>query len=245
MSKTTTLSAQLAERVYARIRRQGLSPGDVVGTERGLAADFGVAYGTMREAVGRLRGIGIVSGRPRKGLIVKCPAPSHLFGQMLPFIATNENDLAQLRDFRVAIEMGALDWAVERADEQILTQMEETLEPFEQLQKAGRVREGHEFDIRFHSLLLQASGIELLAGFHGVISEYFTQLLRKCPSLACRSDSGHAQDHRNLLAALRARDRHRAAEILRTHLRWFQVPPREEASSANNDPNSPGVSEVV
>jgi DNA-binding FadR family transcriptional regulator len=219
--QSQTLITQVAERLGARIIRNGLEPGDILGTERGLAAQFGVAYGTMRESVNRLRSMGILRGKPRRGLIVQKPVVADLFAYLLPFIALDEREFKELIDFRIAIEFGALQLAIERADEEIFERMQETLEPFETLQSAGKISEADPYDIKFHSLLLEASGNNLLAGLHGVISRYFVKEEEKFPQLRYQSDPNRIGDHRNLLTAIRAKDYANAAKILRIHLPGF------------------------
>ena len=65
-----TLASQVAKRIHQKIRHRKLQPGDALGTEFGLAEEFGVSRNIVREAVGRLRALGIVKGKQRIGLVV-------------------------------------------------------------------------------------------------------------------------------------------------------------------------------
>ena len=49
-----------AERIRLRIIEQSLKPGEVVGTEEKLAGEFGMSRSAIRDAIGRLRGLGLV-----------------------------------------------------------------------------------------------------------------------------------------------------------------------------------------
>lgn len=223
MAKNQTLIAQLADRLYTRIVRRGMQPGDRFGTERELAADFGVAYGTMREAVGRLRGQGILTGRPRHGLIVQRPSPFAHFGQILPLLTSDEQDVARLREFRASIELGALHLAIDRADSSQLDQMHKTIEPFESLQARQKTDEADVYDIRFHELLLQASGNEYLMSLHDVINQYFVRVRKQYPGTAYAAIPARTREHRLLLAAMRKGNRRDAADILWRHLIEFEL----------------------
>lgn len=220
--KNQTLTNQLSDRLYARIVRNGMQPGDVLGTERQLAMDFGVAYGTMREAVGRLRGQGILSGRPRHGLIVERPAPFQQFERLLPLLAAEQSDLKQLLDFRVGVEMGALALAIGRAPAEVLDQMEQTLKPFARHQSSGNAVEADVYDIRFHTLLLDASGNEYLSSLHEVISRFFGRVRTELPVVADATSPRSAAEHRMLLKALRQGDRAAASDILWKHLSVYR-----------------------
>jgi len=64
------LSGNLADAVTQMIGDAGLVAGERIGTQRDLAARFGVAVPTMREALRRLEGIGILSFRHGSGIYV-------------------------------------------------------------------------------------------------------------------------------------------------------------------------------
>ena len=75
-----TLSAELADHLCERIRKDRLVPGDRLGTEADLADEFGVSRTVVREAIGSLRGLGIVTGRQGLGL---CVAEASNFSSVL------------------------------------------------------------------------------------------------------------------------------------------------------------------
>ncbi|MFC8600527.1 MULTISPECIES: FadR/GntR family transcriptional regulator [unclassified Isoptericola] len=65
-----TLSGTLADAVIQLIGDEGLVAGERIGPQRDLAARFGVAVPTMREALRRLEGMGILSFRHGSGIYV-------------------------------------------------------------------------------------------------------------------------------------------------------------------------------
>ena len=221
--KLQALHEQITERLCARILRGGLEPGDVLGAERKLAEEFGVSYDTIRESVQRLRALGIISSKQRVGLVVNKAEPVQLFSQLMPFMAYSQDDFDQLLEFRIAIEIGAVALTVERVREDILLQMESTIEPFEQLQKEGRILEADVYDLEFHSLLLKASSNELLSGLHSVISKYFQKSSNVFPVLTKHANPERTGDHRNLLKAIKQKKTFEAIEILQQHLRGWKL----------------------
>jgi len=77
--------AKVADHVAARIAAGDLPPGAMLPNERDMAADYGVAVGTVRRAVEELRDRGLVVTLPAKGTFVRLPlrgadseAPRHL-----------------------------------------------------------------------------------------------------------------------------------------------------------------------
>lgn len=68
-----TASDDIAQAIRQYI--QGLQPGDKIGTEQTLAAEFGVSRPTIREALRQLSAEGLVTTIPQKGAIVAVPSP--------------------------------------------------------------------------------------------------------------------------------------------------------------------------
>lgn len=65
----------LAEHIVARVQAGDLHPGARLPSERDLAAEYGVAYMTVRRAMARLREQGWVETVHGKGTFVADPVP--------------------------------------------------------------------------------------------------------------------------------------------------------------------------
>ena len=71
----TTQHQQLAEELLAQIADGTFAIGDRLPTEEQLCADYGLARGTVRRALGRLDELGLISRRPRAGTTVIASIP--------------------------------------------------------------------------------------------------------------------------------------------------------------------------
>jgi GntR family transcriptional regulator len=71
----TTQHQQLAEDLLAQIADGTFAIGDRLPTEEQLCADYGLARGTVRRALGRLDELGLISRRPRAGTTVIASIP--------------------------------------------------------------------------------------------------------------------------------------------------------------------------
>jgi GntR family transcriptional regulator, transcriptional repressor for pyruvate dehydrogenase complex len=60
-------SEQIAYEIRRHIERQGLQPGDRIGTEQELAAEFGVSRPTLREALRLLAGSHLIRASQGRG----------------------------------------------------------------------------------------------------------------------------------------------------------------------------------
>jgi GntR family transcriptional regulator len=71
----TTQHQQLAEDLLAQIADGTFAIGDRLPTEEQLCANYGLARGTVRRALGRLDELGLISRRPRAGTTVIASIP--------------------------------------------------------------------------------------------------------------------------------------------------------------------------
>ncbi len=71
----TTQHQQLAEDLLGQIADGTFGIGDRLPTEEQLCAEYGVARGTVRQALGRLDELGLISRRPRAGTTVIASVP--------------------------------------------------------------------------------------------------------------------------------------------------------------------------
>jgi len=178
MSKGTkkSLPQQLAERIQRHIEHEQLPDGQLFMTEAEVAERFAVSRTVAREAVGRLRAIGLLEGRQRKGLIVRHPDPVQLFSASLPSLARSDRDLAELSRLRYVLEVGAIELAVKNATVEQIACLEELAEQFRNsANDLTWLEKEKELDIRFHSLLLEMTGSTLVAGMQRVLVDFSGQ----------------------------------------------------------------------
>ncbi len=217
-SRPATQVRELAQKIRHRIQTERLPDGSFFMTEAQLAAEYGTSRTVTREAVSRLQALGILEGRKRKGLIVRCPDPLRLFQNSLPSLVTSPDDWRDLAQLRYAIEVGAIELAIRGAtDEQIerLAQIEQELEQAvqEDIQSARTI----ELDVKFHSLILEMTGSRLIAGMQQVLVKFFQTMPRSILSSA--SAERICWEHRELLDAILDRDIERARAMIRVQIR--------------------------
>jgi GntR family transcriptional repressor for pyruvate dehydrogenase complex len=215
------LSQQLAERIKKQIERDRLPDGELFMTEAEVAERFEVSRTVAREAVGQLRALGLLEGRQRKGLIVRHPDPVRLFPDSLPSLARSEHDVAELARFRYVLEVGAIELAVKNARQEQITRL---LAIAEQIKRTVGSQVGlkkqKQFDIAFHSLLLEMTGSPLIAGMQRVLIDFFLTIpVRKRPDAA--NAERIAWEHTELAAAIHDRDVERARAMIRLQVRRY------------------------
>ena len=221
MEKPTrqTLASQIAKRIHQRIRRRKLQPGDPLGTELGLAEEFDVSRNIVREAIGRLRALGIVRSRQRVGVVVGQTDPISLFEQGLPLFLMGESaNINELAKLRYALEIGAVNLAVRHASDAQINQLTALAARMSELIQQNKVEEADSIEEQFHSLILKTSGSQLLSRMHVVISRYFAETTTRISSFGLVNYKD-AIDHQKIAEAFGNRDAETVRRLLERHLR--------------------------
>lgn len=190
--------------------------------ERLLAEQFGVARGTVREALRQLEASGFVQRRAGSGTYVVWTDPAQIEAPvagagLLPIIETTRP--IELIDARFALEPHMTRLAVLNATEADLAAAERHLEAMEGCK--GDAEAFADADERFHLALADCARNPLLAWFmarvHDVRSHAqwgrMRTLTLKPEMIALYNDQ-----HRAVLDAIRARDAEGSAAAMKAHL---------------------------
>lgn len=170
------LHSSVLERIGAEIAQGVRPPGSVI-TLAQLEDEAGVSRTVIREVVRILESMGMVESRRRVGVtVLPVAAWSVLDPNLIRWRLRGADRISQLHrltEMRLALEPTAARLAAAKAT------MEEGIELVElasRLRILGEAGQGHEqpyleTDIAFHALLLAASGNDMLASLHGIVSE--------------------------------------------------------------------------
>lgn len=215
-----TLSSQLVDVLVQQIRDEGLSPGAHLGTELQLAEKYGISRTVVREAIGALRGLGVVTSRQGSGVFVAEADIRSILTKVFTHTAANDKGWCELARFRVVMELGSLLLAVENAtSEQIArikslaAEMRDMVENFEGDPFALR----HAFvekDLAFHETLLEATGSGFAVQLHQTLVDYF----REGEKFLNVPDLRIVKEHEILAQAVADRDIATAATVMSAHL---------------------------
>lgn len=211
------MSTLLAEKLRCRIVEERLPAGHVFMTEGQLAEEYQVSRTIVREAVSRLRALGILDGKQRKGLVVRRPDLIQLLSDSIPLLAVSESDHHELTMLRYVLEIGAIELAVKHATPEQIDRLDEIVSEMEQCIEKQMWERAVELDLAFHSLVLEMTSSRYVAGMQQVLLQYF----RALPEVK-RLDFSQAKriirEHTELAKAIRRRDLEHARVLIRLQL---------------------------
>ena len=208
--QTVTTFEETVERLGTAIRLGLLPPGAQLPPERDLAEQMGISRSTLRQSLTALTQSGhLVAVRGRGG--------GWFVADPLPPAESEPVELSEWRellDYRVAIEVGAVVLAAERAGAHELAQLRRQVERMREVDDFPTFRQA---DVFFHLGLAEAAGssrlVAAMTEVQGAMSELIGHIAHP-PEVLDRSNLQHAK----LVALLERGDAERAARLIRDHV---------------------------
>ena len=206
---------QIVSRLLDLIQQRHLGPGDRLPAERELSATMGVSRSSLREALRALTVLGVTEMRHGTGTYVSSLEPDLLVRPLSFVLSLSDGGFDQLFEARRVVEPAIAALAAERIDDATLDRLDALVT------RADAVIESSEAflvaDVELHDVIREAAGNPILGRFMesihalGLASRQTTGTRR-----AVRDQS--VEDHRAIVAALRAHDAAAAADAMREHL---------------------------
>ena len=204
---TPALWESVAGRIREAILAGEFEPGSKL-IETELAERFGTSRGPVREAIRELAREGLVTELPRRGTLVS---------------TLTAEDLAEVYAVRQALEVAASAVVIARARDEELETVEGHLRALESPPAGAGYLDQAVHDLAFHRSIVALAGNGRMAAMYEQMLQQTMLLLRiaaqENPSL--RTDLRRAA-HRDILRALRDRDRDAARAALETHYRYAE-----------------------
>jgi DNA-binding GntR family transcriptional regulator len=215
----------VAERIEAAIVSGQLEPGSRL-SEQGLAASLGVSRGPLREAIRRLEGRKLLERTPNIGVRVAALSLRDL------------NEILQVREALEGMACGLAALAMSDAEIAALKRLLDGHEKQKSVQEnRGYYQESKDFD--FHFRIVAGSGNERLQQMLTGDLYYLLRVYRYKSSTKPGRALEALQEHRDIVAALEARDTAAAEQAMREHLRHARRYVEEQLAASDATPPTP------
>jgi GntR family transcriptional regulator, transcriptional repressor for pyruvate dehydrogenase complex len=221
------LGEVVAERLGEWITERQLKPGDRLPSEPDLAAHFGVARTVVREALSKLKTLGVIEVFQGKGAFVS-ELPIELLFMRVRRLNPHELGQAYLWELREILEVQAVELACQRRTREDLLLLEAAVRDATELSLTGPILGGIENE-RFHRTLAQAGHNPLLEQLIVELVNLSSPFLQRAHNQDSSRVIQARAEHALLFEAVRAGDAIRAGATMRQHLRsalaWLEASP--------------------
>lgn len=221
-----TVADRLADHLLDRICEGKMVGGNSLPSERKLMQEYSISRLACREALAKLRGMGVVNVRHGKGAFLTDPREQVFSPAILRMLEvhgdiTNENIL----EFRELIEPAAVRWAAQRATQRQKHEIVELVKTMEanlaqpDVPVLKHAQQFAEADVAFHQAVAVAGGNKVFPlvfkGLHELLLRVRVEVLIRDPSIITRAIA----DHRRIVDAIAGGDAAQAEKAMLLHIR--------------------------
>ncbi len=218
VSSGARLSDQVADQLAKEIKQGRLLPGDKLPTEARLVEQFEVSRTVVREAVSRLKSLGLVDSRQGSGVFVNPQLPFAPLNFEARHAASQEA-VIQMVEVRRALEAEVAALAAERRNARDIRKIEQAVQALDAAVQSGG--DGVAEDVKFHRAIADATcnpfliqTLEYLGQFlHGA-----TQVTRANEARRIDFAAEVQTEHQAILRAVKAGDAAAARQAAATHM---------------------------
>jgi len=196
------LRAQACDAIRAAIMRMDIygQAEEIRLDERQLCQDLGVSRTPIREALSVLEQEGFVRSIPRRGIVV---------------VRKSKREIVEMITVWAAIESMAARLAATRATAEEIAGLRQALAAFDE-DPSGHLSEYSDANMAFHKAIIRLGGVELMTS----ITDTLFIHMRAVRAVTMTQDNRarrSVRDHRDIIAALEARDADRSERLVREH----------------------------
>ena len=168
---TSSLVDKVEKELVETLQQKNLKIGDSIPKEIELAESLGVSRTVVREALLRLRMMGLIESKKKRGAVITSP---DIFGilskSMNPHILDQET-LKEIFEIRLVLEIGMADFLFHRKAEKDIEELKKIVD------KEPKITDQHLFnishEIAFHGKLYEISGNETMKKFQKMLLPVF------------------------------------------------------------------------
>lgn len=207
----------VADQLLTEIREGRFKPGQQLPTEPELARQMGVGRTSVREAIQKLRTVGVVEVRKGLGTFVSDGNPSDPILSFAAWSVENRFEVSDLFEARLALELMASSLAAQRATKGALAKLRTAANAHVRAEAGGSLDDLVDTDQAFHSAIVALGGNSLLEKLYEMLVPQIIEYRRvslAIPGAPKRS----GQDHLAVVEAIASRSPAEARNAMLDHL---------------------------
>lgn len=154
-------------------KKKSFKPGDALPKELELAEALGVSRNIVREALSRLKMLGMIESRKRRGMVLSKPDILGSLERVLDPLIMDHDTLKNIFELRLVLEMGLADILfIHKTDKDIVE-----LEKIAKGEKSDDATFRIKHEIAFHGKLYEMTGNDTLKRFQKMLLPVFEYVL--------------------------------------------------------------------
>lgn len=156
-------------------KKKSFRPGDQLPSEQQLAEALGVSRTVVREALSRLRMLGIVETKKKRGMQLSSPDILGSFERLLDPAIMDKSTLQDMFELRLTLEVGLADILYKRKTKKDVEELEAIA--LRQQTTVGKPAFRIKHEIEFHGKIYQMTGNITMQGFQQMLLPIFAYVV--------------------------------------------------------------------
>lgn len=210
----STVRAKVIDALEDQILKGKFNNGEILPSERDLAAEFGVGRASLREALRELKERGLIDIRPGRGTFVARPDSTRAVSGIALWATRSGVTPADVLDARIALESKSAMGAAANPDHKAIALLEKILHELEAEKNPSRLAR---LDVAFHLVIARLSGNPvyelLLTSLAPLTADLVASTSDKIAVISRRS-----KEHRKIANAIRDGNQEEAGKAMIEHL---------------------------
>jgi DNA-binding FadR family transcriptional regulator len=217
--KTITLVDQVEEQILSNILLNKLTIGSEIPSELLLAEKLDVGRNVVREALSRLRMLGIIESRKNKGMILREPNIMKCFSKVVNPYMLSKKTILDLLGFRTSLESGISELIIDNITDEDISELE-IIVAKHIYQEDMKLKVENE--IEFHSKLYKITDNQAIIDFQQLVIPLFNFVNQNFEDFRIFNNEikkkGQQIKHEDLLLFLKNKDIEGYRKAITTHL---------------------------
>ncbi|MFV0589880.1 MAG: FadR/GntR family transcriptional regulator [Draconibacterium sp.] len=220
---TTTLADQVEGKIIEYIKENHLVPGDSLPNEMQFSEMMGISRNVVREALSRLRMLGLIQSRTKRGIIVTEPPLLNGFKKVLDPNLLSIKTIKEMMGMRIALEIGIAEFLFSNITESDISDLEQIVS---RQQAIGINNLSVEDEMLFHTKIYEIAGNDFILQFNRLMhpvfefskenyESYFLPINKKL------HERGEIVNHNDLLQFIKQADKQGYQNAVQKHLKPY------------------------
>lgn len=219
-NQTNSLVDKVEVAILKYIKSRKLVPGDTLPNEQVLATELGISRNVLREALSRLKMLGIVQSRTKRGIVIQEPSMLSSFEKVIEPYLLSEKAITDMIGMRVVLEIGLTDFIFLNLTEKKINELENIVLSQEAYNLSV------EQETKFHKCIYEMSGNDFIIQFQKIVYPIFEFAKINYDSYFAPVNNrlqkeGKIVSHRDLFQLIKNKDVEGYRNAIKLHLQCY------------------------
>jgi GntR family transcriptional repressor for pyruvate dehydrogenase complex len=193
-----TMADVVEQRLLEYLKMKSFRPGDALPKEQELADSLGVSRNIVREALSRLKMLGMIDSKKKRGMIMAEPDILGSLERVIDPMIMSHSTMQDLFELRLVLEMGLADLIYPRMKKGDIEELQSIVDhEVNKIQKPFKI----EHEIAFHGKLYRMTGNDTFIRFQHLLLPVFQFVFEYENKINGQAPVGQVT-HRDLVAIL-------------------------------------------